>query len=176
MQIGSGLCRAWGSLWDECRMPQDCCHFSGPQQTPCLTVSDPDSASCSKRGFLSLWAPLFQMETGRSFSAFSIWHPKTEHIHVSFRVHFSKDFSLPITGYAESSSQPGPCASTVLCLWCCPASRLQPPPRHSSSSQLSPEDTYLPALPVKLPLTVTTPNQVPVIILITCLYDVKKNQ
>lgn len=50
---------------------------------------------------------------------------------------------------------------------CCRAPQLQPPPSHSSSTQLSPGDSYLPALPAELPLTVTTLNQVSLMILIT---------
>lgn len=61
--------------------------------------------------------------------AFSGCHPKMEHSRVSLSVHFFKDFSLEISGDAESSSQLGTYPSACRC---CLAPGVRPPRRQSS--------------------------------------------
>lgn len=149
-------------------MPQDCCHFPGPQPTPCLTVS------------LTLTLPPAPGEGPFPFGHHSSrWRLGGVLVHFpsatpkqSTLVFLSESVSSRISANlsqvmqrAAASQAPVPSQSSVC--GCCPAPQLQPPPRHSSSTQLSPGDTYLPALLAKLPLTVTAPNQVSLTILIT---------
>lgn len=119
--MGSGLCRAWESLWDECGMPQDCCHFPGPQPTPCLTVSltltlppAPGEGPFPFGHHSSRW------RLGGVLVHFPSATPKQSTL-VFLSESVSSRISANVTGYAESSSQSGPCAFAVLCLWMLPS-------------------------------------------------------
>lgn len=148
-------------------MPHDCCHFPGPQPTPCLTVS------------LTLTLPPAPREGSFLFGhRSSRWRLGDVLVHFpsatpkqSTLVFVSESISSRTSAYpsqvmqrAAASRAPVPLQSSSC--ECCPAPQLQPPPRHSSSTQLSPGNTYLPTLPAKLLLTVTTPKQVSQMILI----------
>lgn len=117
-----------GSLWDKCRMPQDCCHFPGPRPTPCLTVSLTLPPACREGSFpfglcSSRWRP------GGVLVHFPSAIPKQ-----STFMFLSESISSRISAYpsqvmqrAEASWAPVP--PQYFACGRCPAPQLQPPPR-----------------------------------------------